>query len=273
MSTTTNNTATVLLGWLEPFRAWLDSLGAIGSIIWIVLLILAIMMPVIIAVAFYVVWERKLIGWMHIRHGPMYVGWGILQAFADVFKLLFKEVVKPTQAHPVLYVLAPLITAGLFVVVFVVALGRGRGEVMGLPFVEFIGPGILMMTVIQTGFANSSSSLISAKMQGNIIDTLMPPLSAGEILTAMDAAGLDKVVLISHQPESSNPGWPRISTREALDHTAAVAREAARTPRCPWTSCWRSTWAWRARPRRCARGSPPATPRRRRAVSRAAASW
>jgi hypothetical protein len=50
--------------------------------------------------------------------------------------------------------------------------------------------------------------------------------SAREILAAMDAAGLNKVVLISHQPESSNPGWPRISTREALDHTAAVAREA-----------------------------------------------
>jgi NADH-quinone oxidoreductase subunit H len=67
-------------------------------------------MPVIISVAFFVVWERKLIGWMHVRHGPMYVGMGIFQAFADVFKLLFKEVIKPTQAHPVLYVLAPLIT-------------------------------------------------------------------------------------------------------------------------------------------------------------------
>ena len=110
MSTTTNNTATVLLGWLDPFRAWLDSLGFIGTIIWLVLLILAIMMPVIIAVAFYVVWERKLIGWMHIRHGPMYVGWGILQAFADVFKLLFKEVIRPDAAHKVLYILAPMIT-------------------------------------------------------------------------------------------------------------------------------------------------------------------
>jgi len=50
--------------------------------------------------------------------------------------------------------------------------------------------------------------------------------TAGEILTAMDAAGLDRIVLISHQPESDNPGWPRISTREALDHTARVAGEA-----------------------------------------------
>ena len=72
--------------------------------------ILVIAMPVIIAVAFYVVWERKLIGWMHVRHGPMYVGMGIFQAFADVFKLLFKEVIQPAQASKFLYILAPLIT-------------------------------------------------------------------------------------------------------------------------------------------------------------------
>ena len=110
MSTTTNNTATVLLGWLEPFRSWLDSLGPVGTIVWLVLLILAIAMPVIISVAFYVVWERKLIAWMHVRHGPMYVGFGVLQAFADVFKLLFKEVIRPSASHKVLYFLAPLIT-------------------------------------------------------------------------------------------------------------------------------------------------------------------
>src|SRR5690606_4109349 len=79
-------------------------------IIWLVLLILAIAVPVIVSVAFYVVWERKLIGWMHVRHGPMYVGFGVLQAFADVFKLLFKEVIRPANAHKVLYLLAPLIT-------------------------------------------------------------------------------------------------------------------------------------------------------------------
>ena len=67
---------------------------------WIVLKILAIAVPVILAVAFYVVWERKLIGWMHVRHGPMYVGIGVFQAFADVFKLLFKEVIQPTNAQP-----------------------------------------------------------------------------------------------------------------------------------------------------------------------------
>jgi NADH-quinone oxidoreductase subunit H len=95
---------------VDPFRDWLLSFGVIGLLIWIVLKILLIAMPVIITVAFYVVWERKLIGWMHVRHGPMYVGKGILQAFADVFKLLFKEVIQPAMAQKTLFILAPLIT-------------------------------------------------------------------------------------------------------------------------------------------------------------------
>ena len=94
----------------DPFRDWLLSFGAFGAIAWIVLKILAIALPVIVTVAFYVVWERKLIGWMHVRHGPMYVGMGVLQAFADVFKLLFKEVIQPSSAQRTLYLLAPLIT-------------------------------------------------------------------------------------------------------------------------------------------------------------------
>ncbi|KPN19996.1 NADH:ubiquinone oxidoreductase subunit H [Xanthomonas sp. Mitacek01] len=104
------NTATLLGDVTAPLHDWLLSLGAIGLILWTVLKILVIAMPVIIAVAFYVVWERKLLGWMHQRHGPMYVGMGIFQAFADVFKLLFKEVIQPTRAQRVLFVLAPLIT-------------------------------------------------------------------------------------------------------------------------------------------------------------------
>ena len=94
---------------VDPLRDGLLSLGEIGALVWIVLKILAIAVPVILAVAFYVVWERKLIGWMHARHGPMYVGFGVLQAFADVFKLLFKEVLQPSVAHPFLFRLAPLI--------------------------------------------------------------------------------------------------------------------------------------------------------------------
>ena len=104
------NTATLLANVTDPLRDWLLSLGAVGLVAWIVLKILVIAVPVILAVAFYVVWERKLIGWMHVRHGPMYVGMGVFQAFADVFKLLFKEVIYPSKAPRTLFMIAPLIT-------------------------------------------------------------------------------------------------------------------------------------------------------------------
>ena len=79
-------------------------------------------------------------------------------------------------------VMAPLINAGLFLMIFTIAIGPQRGDVMGVAFVTFLAPGILTMTVIQNAFANTSSSLASAKIQGNIVDTLMPPLSAAEIV-------------------------------------------------------------------------------------------
>ena len=99
----------LLINAVGPLREWFFGLGDIGMVLWIVLKILVVAMPVIISVAFYVVWERKLIGWMHVRHGPMYVGMGIFQAFADVFKLLFKEIIQPSSAQKAMYVIAPLI--------------------------------------------------------------------------------------------------------------------------------------------------------------------
>ena len=86
--------------------------------------------------------------------------------------------------------LAPLVTAGLFMVIFTIAIGPRRGDVMGVGFTEFIAPGILMMTVIQNAFANTSSSIVIAKVQGNIVDTLMPPLSAGEMVIGYLAGGI-----------------------------------------------------------------------------------
>lgn len=94
-------------------------------------------------------------------------------------------------------IFAPLMTAALFVLVFALALGQGRGEVMGLPYLQFLGPGILMMTVIQNAFANTSSSITSAKVQGNIVDTLMPPLSAGELLAGYLAGSVVRAGLVA----------------------------------------------------------------------------
>ncbi len=96
---------------IDAMHESLLGLGNTGVVVWTVLKILAIAVPVILAVAMFVYWERKVIGWMHVRMGPNEIGpFGLLQAFADVFKLLFKEVILPSSSNKVLYLLAPLIT-------------------------------------------------------------------------------------------------------------------------------------------------------------------
>ena len=92
-------------------------------------------------------------------------------------------------------ILAPVATSILFMVVFTLAFGDRRGEMLGLPFQEFLAPGILMMSVIQNAFANTSSSVLIAKVQGNIVDTLMPPLSPGEILAGYVLGGATRGVV------------------------------------------------------------------------------
>lgn len=93
--------------------------------------------------------------------------------------------------------MAPLVTAGLFLLIFNIAIGPGRGEVMGVPFIQFLAPGILTMTVIQNAFANTSSSLVISKVQGNIVDTLMPPLSPLEIVLGYLAGGVARGIFVA----------------------------------------------------------------------------
>ena len=98
---------------IDLIREFFLQFGLLGGLAWMLVKILVIMFPVIIAVAFYTLFERKIIGWMHVRQGPQYVGGifgiGVIQAFADVFKMLFKELITPDKASPFLYRLAPLI--------------------------------------------------------------------------------------------------------------------------------------------------------------------
>ena len=93
--------------------------------------------------------------------------------------------------------LAPLVTAGLFLLIFSIAIGPRRGDVMGVPFTHFIAPGILMMTVIQNAFANTSSSIMISKVQGNIVDTLMPPLSPMELVLGYFAGGVARGMVVA----------------------------------------------------------------------------
>lgn len=93
--------------------------------------------------------------------------------------------------------LAPLVTAGLFLMIFNIAIGPKRGEVMGVPYIEFLAPGILMMAVIQNSFANTSSSLVISKVQGNIVDTLMPPLAPLELVLGFLAGGVMRGLFVA----------------------------------------------------------------------------
>lgn len=86
---------------------------------------------------------------------------------------------------------APVITSLMFLLVMVFAFGRG-GTVNGHAFGDFLVPGLVIMTMIQNAFANTSSSIIVSKVQGNIIDVLMPPLSAMELTVAWTLGGITR---------------------------------------------------------------------------------
>lgn len=92
--------------------------------------------------------------------------------------------------------MAPLVTTLLFFAVFTLALGRAVETIGTVPFLEFLAPGLVMMAITQNAFANTSSSLVIAKVQGNIVDTLMPPLNAHELTFAYAMGGTTRGLMI-----------------------------------------------------------------------------
>ena len=92
--------------------------------------------------------------------------------------------------------LSPLVSSLLFLSVLTLALGNERGEVLGYPFISFLAPGLIAMSVIQQAFSHSVSSIMIAKIQGNIIDTIMAPLSAAEVTIAVILAAVTRSIII-----------------------------------------------------------------------------
>src|SRR5947207_6533598 len=88
----------------------MDWRGALTSTAWNLAFIVAIVVPLLLCVAYLTLWERKLIGWIQIRIGPNRVGpAGLLQPVADGVKLLLKEIILPTNANKALFRLAPVV--------------------------------------------------------------------------------------------------------------------------------------------------------------------
>lgn len=110
---------------------------------------------------------------------------------------------------------APAITTLLFLVIFTVAMGRGEAQVLGVSFATFVAPGLIMMGMMQNAFANSSFSLLSGKLQGTIVDLLMPPLSNAELMIGIVAAAITRAAMVGGTVALAMALWPGVDMMAA----------------------------------------------------------
>ena len=113
------------------------------------------------------------------------------------FWTLYKKEVLRFLIVAIQTIISPLVTSLLFLFVLSLAIGNERGEVLGFPFITFLAPGLIAMQVIQQGFSHSSSSIMIGKIQGNIVDILYAPLTAGEITLATNLASCTRSFIIA----------------------------------------------------------------------------
>ena len=112
-----------------------------------------------------------------------------------LYTLYMREVRRFTKVYTQT-IIGPVVTSLLFLAVFSLAIGRATATVGGVSFVEFLAPGLIMMAITQNAFANTSSSLMISKVQGNIVDTLMPPLSDHELTLGISLGGMTRGVVV-----------------------------------------------------------------------------
>jgi ABC-2 type transport system permease protein len=131
------------------------------------------------------------------------VNWGGLKA------LYMKEVRRFFKVQ-LQTIWAPSITTLLYLIIFTVALGRVKANVLGVPFPDFIAPGLIIMGMMQNAFANSSFSLLVGKIQGTIIDYLMPPLSSAEVLAGLVGASVTRALCVGGAIWLAMLFWPGV---------------------------------------------------------------
>lgn len=105
----------------------------------------------------------------------------------------------------------PALTTLLFLAIFSLALGRRDRTELGVPFADFLAPGLIAMAMIQNAFANSSFSLLVGKVQGTIVDYLMPPLSNAELMAAMVGASVTRAFMVGFALWLAMVLWPGVS--------------------------------------------------------------
>lgn len=93
-------------------------------------------------------------------------------------------------------IIAPAISALIFLAVFVLAIGFSAPDIHGIKFINFMGYGLIIMNIVQNAFANSSSSLIISKVMGYIIDILVPPFNGLEIVIALSLGAIFRGILV-----------------------------------------------------------------------------
>src|ERR1700761_3620727 len=91
---------------------------------------------------------------------------------------------------------APVVTTLIFLMIFLLAMNGQARTMDGVPFLQFLAPGLVMMSVTQNAFANTTSSIMIMKMQGNIVDLLMPPINAWELNIGLALGGLTRGVMV-----------------------------------------------------------------------------
>ncbi|MEJ7927775.1 ABC transporter permease [Sphingobium sp. AN641] len=114
---------------------------------------------------------------------------------------------------------APAATTLMFLIIFTIALGGGEGgagrQVLGVPFADFIAPGLMVMGMMNSSFANASFSLLVGKIQGTLIDYLMPPISTGEMLFALVAASVTRACAVGGALWIAMALWPGVHVAPA----------------------------------------------------------
>ncbi len=110
---------------------------------------------------------------------------------------LYKKEVQRFTKIPLQTIVAPAATSLLFMVIFTTAIGSVRTNYPLDSFKSFLFPGLIMMTIIQNAFMNNSSSILMSKVQGNIVDLLMPPLNNIEIILAFTLAGITRGIVVA----------------------------------------------------------------------------